>query len=82
MATQTKIIKQADARTQTANPNLKVSETQTANKNVDTGSKSVQTQAQAPLMFDIAQDDNSEQLANDIEMESQYQSGKLKKKKG
>ena len=35
--------------------------------------KQPETQAQTPLMYNIAQDDNSEQLANDIEMEYQYQ---------
>ena len=55
-------------------------ETQTANSKVYTGSKWVQTQA--ALTYDLAaQDDNSEQLANDIEMESQYQSEQVKKRK-
>ena len=51
VATQTKLVKQSEAETQT------------------------------PPIYDIAQDDNSEQLANDIEMESQYQSEQVKKER-
>ena len=61
VATQTKLIKQADARTQTAN------------KKVDT---------QAPLIYDLTQDDKSEQLATDIEMESEYESNQVQKRNG
>ena len=82
MATQTKLVKQSEARSQTTNPKFKVSETQTANSKVYTGSKGVQTQEE-PLTYDLtAQDDKSEQLANDIVMESQHQSQQVKKRKG
>ena len=80
MATQTKLVKQSEARSQTANPKFKVSETQTAK--VYKGSMGVQTQVE-PLTYDLtAQDDKSEQLANDIVMESQHQSQQVKKRKG
>ena len=80
MATQTKLVKQSEARSQTTNPKFKVSETQTAK--VYKGSMGVQTQVE-PLTYDLAaQDDKSEQLANDVVMESQSQSQQVKKRMG
>ena len=73
-----KVTKIVASSTQTENPKFKGPETQTAK--VYTGTKWVPTPA--PLTYDLAaQDDNSEQLANDIEMVSQYQSEQEKKER-